>query len=111
MAEVDPGVLSAVINEEVKVVASSPTIALARIMSMLADDAMSHQRVINGIRETAFAETVLQRSGLDVSEASAAKKVSESDLARTVAELASVVASIQQTMKGAQTTRPETGKD
>lgn len=107
--QLDDGVLNDIINSNFKVVAGAAVVGLSQSLSLAAQDALSHQRIINGIREAAFAETVLQRAGVDISEAISAKKIGETDLSRTLAELANTVAAIQQTMKGAQTTRPETG--
>lgn len=47
---------------------------------------------------------------LDPTEAASVDKVTESGLAEAVAQLGASVASIQQLLKGAQTTLPETGQ-
>jgi len=64
---------------------------------------------MNLISQAFLAEAVLPRAGVDITEAVGAKKVAEADLARTVDELGTAIAALQQIMKGAQTTRPETG--
>ena len=108
--QLDDGVLNSVINEEFKVVASAPTVGLSQALSLAALDAVSHQRIINGYRELAFAEATGQRAGMDISEAVASKKVAEADLSRSMSELVAVVTNAMQQLKGGQSTPPETAK-
>jgi len=46
----------------------------------------------------------------DVEEAAAVRTISTSDLAGKIAELSAAISGIQQMLKGAQTTLPETGR-
>jgi hypothetical protein len=55
-----------------------------------------------------LAEAIMPRAGVDVTEAVGAKKVAEADLARSVSELGTAVAALQQIVKTAQTTNPQT---
>lgn len=107
----DQTIVDDVANSNFKVVANAAATGMAQAMALAAQDAVSHQRIINGLRETAFAEATLQRAGIDPSEAAATKKVTESDLGRTVSELGAVVASLQQMIKTAQSTPPETATE
>ena len=104
----DDGVVNSVINEEFKVVAAAPTVGLSQAMALAAQDAVSHQRMINGYREMMFAEATGQRAGVDIAEAVASKKVTEADLSRSMAELVAVVTNAMQQLKGGQSTPPET---
>jgi ADP-ribose pyrophosphatase YjhB (NUDIX family) len=105
----DPAVVAGVTNSNFKVLSEATSFGVAQAGGLAAQNAASHQNRVNVIAEAFLAESVLQRAGVDPTEAAAAKKVTESDLARTLADLAATVAQIQQMMKGAQTTRPETG--
>jgi hypothetical protein len=104
----DESIVADVANSNFKVVANAATVGLSQALSLAAQDAVSHQRVINSIRESALAEALGQRAGIDVTEAVSSKKVAEADLARTVDELGTAIAALQQIIKGAQTTPPPT---
>ena len=104
MAQLDEGVVSAVINENFKTGAGLPSL----VNNLAAINAQSHNKMLDSIREVAFGELVMQRAGLDVSEAVAAKKVSEADLGRSLGELGSAIAALQQIIKTAQSTPPPT---
>jgi hypothetical protein len=105
----DPGVVESVINSNFKVLGETMSVGLAQANSLAALNATSHQQMINAIRELAIMEAAGQRAGIDLAESVAGKKMSEADLSRTLAELTAVVAQAMQSLKGAQTTRPETG--
>lgn len=102
----NPDIVEAVIGENFKTGAGLP----ALVNNLLAVNAQAHNKMMDSIREVAFGELVMQRAGLDISEAVAGKKTAEADLSRSVTELNAAIAAIMQLMKGAQTTQPETGK-
>lgn len=108
MAELDTGVVESVINANFKVIAEANASGIALAGQLSAQNAVAHQNSMNLLREFAVLEATGQRAGIDIAEATAAKKVSEADLARSVSELGSAIAAIQQLMKGAQTTPPVT---
>ena len=97
-------------NSNFKVVAGAAAVGLSQALALAAQDAVSHQRAVNSIREVALGEMLGQRAGIDASEAVSTKKVAEADLARTIDELGSAIAALQQIIKGAQTTPPPTGQ-
>lgn len=102
----DSSVVSGVVNENFKVVASGPTVGLSQALAMQAQNAASHQLFINSIREFSMMEAFSQRAGADTSEAVAVKKISEADLNRTLAEAMTLVANAMQLVKASQSTPP-----
>lgn len=105
----DETIVADVANSNFKVIANATASGIAQAGSLAALNAASHQHSMNLISQAFLAEAVLPRAGVDITEAVGAKKVAEADLARTVDELGTAIAALQQIMKGAQTTRPETG--
>jgi hypothetical protein len=105
----DETIVADVANSNFKVIANATASGVAQAGSLAALNAASHQHSLNLISAAFIAEAIMPRAGVDVSEAVGVKKVAEADLARTVDELGTAVAALQQIMKGAQTTRPETG--
>ena len=99
MAELDEGVLAATINANFKTLAEMQTVNI-----------LGHQSRLQLIAESSVGQILNKMNGLDVAEAAAVTKVSEAGLAEKLGELGSAVAGIQQLMKGAQTTLPETGR-
>jgi len=106
----DPSVVAGVANANFKVIAEATTAGIAQAGSLAAQNAASHQQAKNMIQEAFLAEALLPRAGVDPTESVAVKKTTEADLARSVAELAAAVSAIQQMLKGAQTSLPETGQ-
>jgi hypothetical protein len=101
-------IIDAVANENLKVVASAVSSGMAQAGQLAMLNATNQQQNLNTINTAMIGEMVLQRAGIDVPEAVATKKVAEADLSRTIAELGGLVTSLQQLMKGAQTTPPVT---
>lgn len=124
----DPGVVDGVINTNFKNLAEAAGAAQAlAYQNAVANqqveqaDIVSHQRIVNGLREVVFGQLAKRIAELDIAEAVAEKKTGEQDLARSLAELSTTVANntsqlgeiiavIQQLVKGAQTTPPQTGQ-
>lgn len=100
-------VVQSVANENFKVAAGGPTFWT----NMSMGDAVSHQRVVNGIREAAFGAMVKSLSEYDIAEALGYKHASSAPVGagERSMDLGAVVAALQQLIKTAQTTRPETG--
>jgi hypothetical protein len=71
---------------------------------------LGHQNRLQLLAESSLGQILNKMNGLDPTEAASVAKVSESDLAGQIAKLGASIASIQQDMKGAQTTLPETGQ-
>jgi hypothetical protein len=105
----DETIVADVANSNFKVIANATASGIAQAGSLAALNATSNQHSMNLITQAFLAEAILPRAGVDVSEAVGVKKVAEADLARTIDELGAAIAALQQIMKGAQTTRPETG--
>ena len=102
---IDPGVMDAVTNSNFKNLAEAP----AFYASLAMGDAVAHQRAMNAIREATIAAQLKNLSEIDPIEAlSVLKATSGNDLAQQMAALGSVIAQIQQVVKGAQTTPPPT---
>jgi hypothetical protein len=97
-----------VANSNFKVVANATASGVAQAGSIAALNAASHQHALNLISAASITESVMQRAGIDISEATAEKKVSEADLARSVTEMGSAIAALQQIIKTALSTPPVT---
>lgn len=97
MAELDEGLLAAVDNANFKTVAE-------RQMEMFT----AHANRLNLIAESSVGQILNKMNGLDPAEAASIGGVVRSDLSKEVAALGAAVASIQQMLKGAQTTPPVT---
>ena len=95
----DQGVLDSTVNSNFKTIAEMQTV-----------NALGHQNRMNAIFESSIGQIVNKMNTLDPTEAASVAGVVSSDLAEKVAELGTAVAGIQQLMKGAQTTLPETGQ-
>jgi tetrahydromethanopterin S-methyltransferase subunit H len=106
----DQGTLDAVNNSNFKTIAEASAVGLAQAMAIQAQNAASHQNRVNVLAESALAAALKNQTELDPTEAASIRKVDNADLAKVLAELGSAVAGIQQLMKGAQTTLPETGR-
>ena len=105
----DETIVADVANSDFKVIANAVASGVAQAGSLAALNATSNQQAMNLITQAFLSEAILPRAGVDVTEAVGAKKVAEADLARTVDELGTAIAALQQIMKGAQTTPPQTG--
>lgn len=95
----DSGMLDSVTNANFKVLAESAT------MNMV-----SHQARLNLLAESSLAQMLNKLNALDPAEAAAIKTVDESGLAKQLADMGIAIASIQASLKGAQSTLPETGQ-
>jgi hypothetical protein len=95
----DAGVVSGVTNANYKSLAERATM-----------DMTSHHNRLQMIAESSVGQILNKMNGLDPAEAASIGGVVRSDLSKEVAALGAAVASIQQLMKGAQTTLPETGQ-
>lgn len=106
----DQSVVSGVANANFKVIAEATTAGIAQAGSLAAQNAVSHQQAKNMIQEAFLAEALLPRAGVDPTEAGGVKKVVETDLNRTLGELGATLSAIQQQLKAAQSSLPETGQ-
>jgi hypothetical protein len=106
----DQGTLDAVNNSNFKTIAEAGAITLSQVIALQAQNAASHQNRVNVLAEAALAAALKNQTELDPTEAASIRKVDNADLAKVLAELGSAVAGIQQMLKGAQTTLPETGQ-
>ncbi len=97
MATLDPGVIESVINSNFKILAEQ-----------VATNAAAHQNRLNLIAESSIGQIVNKMNSLDPVEAASVSTVVRSDLSQAIAALGAAVASIQQYVKGAQTTPPPT---
>lgn len=106
----DQGTLDAVNNSNFKTIAEASAVGLAQAMAIQAQNAAAHQNRVNVLAESALAAALKNQTELDPTEAAAIRKVDTADLAKVMAELNAALASIQQSIKSAQTTPPETGR-
>lgn len=106
----DQGVLDGVVNANFKTVAEAAAVGLAQAMAIQAQNAASHQQRLNLLAESSLAQTLNKMNSLDPEEAASISKVEKSDIAKQITEIGAQVAALQQLMKGAQTTLPETGR-
>jgi hypothetical protein len=95
----DPGIIDSVTNANFKAMAE-----------MQVTNALQHQNRMNAIFESSIGQIVNKMNMLDPTEAASVAKVNESGLAQALADLGAAVGGIQQLLKGAQTTLPETGQ-
>jgi len=96
---IDAGMMDSVTNANFKILAESAT-----------QNMVSHQNRLNMLAESSLAQMLNKLNGLDPTEASAVKTVSEAGLSQQLAEMGGAIAGIQQMLKGAQSTLPETGQ-
>jgi len=101
-------IVADVANSNFKVVANATASGVAQAGSLAALNAASHQQGLNQISSAFLAEAIMPRAGVDITEAVGTKKVAEADLSRSVAELGTALAALQQIIKTAQTTLPIT---
>ena len=93
----DQGVLDGVTNANFKTLAEMQTVNI-----------LSHQNRLQMIAESSVGQILNKMNGLDPAEAASIGGVVRSDLGSEIAALGAAIASIQQQMKGAQTTPPVT---
>ena len=102
----DEGVKDSVTNSNFKNVADAPGWSQALAMQ----NAVAHQNRVNLIAEAAVGNIVRRLSELTIADAKAQEMVATGDLANKIAEVGAAVASLQASIKGGQTTPPETGQ-
>jgi hypothetical protein len=95
----DQGIVDGVSLVNVKTLAEMQTVNI-----------LGHQNRLQMIAESSVGQILNKMNGLDPAEAASIGGVVRSDLSKDVAALGAAVSSIQQMMKGAQTTLPETGQ-
>jgi hypothetical protein len=96
---IDVGMMDSVTNSNFKILAESAT-----------QNMVSHQNRLNMLAESSLAQMLNKMNGLDAVEATAIKTVDESGLAKQMADMGMAIASIQASLKGAQSTNPQTGQ-
>lgn len=106
MAEItglDSSVVSGVTNANYKALAERATM-----------DMTSHHNRLQLLAESSIGQILNKMNGLDPTEAASISSVVKSDLSKDIASLQAAISSlvpvVQQAMKGAQTTLPETGQ-
>lgn len=95
----DSGIVDSVTNANFKAMAE-----------MQVTNALQHQNRMNAIFESSIGQIVNKMNLLDPTEAASVATVTEAGLAEAISQLGGAVAGIQQMLKGAQTTLPETGQ-
>ena len=95
----DQGIVDGVSLVNVKTLAEMQTVNI-----------LGHQNRLQMIAESSVGQILNKMNGLDPAEAASIGGVVRSYLSKDVAALGAAVSSIQQMMKGAQTTLPETGQ-
>lgn len=106
----DQGTLDAVNNSNFKTIAEASAVGLAQAMAIQAQNAAAHQNRINVLAEASLASALKRANELDPEEAGAISKVDKTDIAKMLAEMGAAISAMQQQLKGAQTTLPETGR-
>lgn len=84
--------------------------ALQQVIIMGMQNAAAHQNRVNVLAESQLAAHGKNAAELDPEQAAAIRGVVGADLAKTVADLAAAVSSMQASIKGGQTVPPETGQ-
>ena len=102
----DDGVVNGVLNANFKTVAES----VALVANRMNQDMAQNQQETTKLGLASLAQQLNRANTLDPTEAASIHGVVNSTLAAKIDELGSAVASLQQIMKGAQTTLPETGQ-
>lgn len=97
MANLDPGVVEAVINSNFKTLAEQ-----------VASNTANHQHRLQLIAESSVGQIINRMNAVDPIESLAVGQVTRSDLSGEIAALAAAVAGMQQLIKGAQSTPPVT---
>jgi hypothetical protein len=98
MATIDQSTFEAVNNGNFKAIADLATA-----------EALGHQSRLNGIKEAGMAKAIEAIHGTNVEEGLGLAAAQRGDLAKIVAELGNVSASLGQMMKGLALTPPPTG--
>ncbi len=101
----DDSIISSVANDNLKTVGGQ----VAVLSNLSLQNLIAHQNRMYLIAEGAVGNIVKRMTELDPAEAAAMLKATQSDLAAQIGSLGAAIAEVQQLMKGAQTTRPETG--
>ena len=94
----DQGVLDAVTNSNFKILAEQ-----------VSTNTAAHQNRLNILAEKALAKSLESMDTMQVGEGLGISAAQRGDLAKQLADLTSVVASMQANMKGVQTIPPQTG--
>ena len=92
----DENIIGAVANANFKTAAEMAT-----------QNMIAHQNRIQVLAEKALAKSLESMDTLNVTEGLGIAAAQRGDLSKTIADLAAAVSSIQQMLKGAQTTPPE----
>jgi hypothetical protein len=95
----DIGVLDSVSNSNFKTLGEA-----------VAVNSAAHQNRLNILAESSLGQILNKLNSLDPTEAASVSTVVKSELPKAIADLGAAIAGIQQMMKGAQSTPPETGK-
>lgn len=104
---VDQGVLDAVASTNFKNVGEAP----AFYSTLAMQNAVSHNRTMDSLREAFIGRILKGFAEEDPAEAAAVTKMlTGQDLAQQLAAFGGLIGQLQQIMKGAQTTPPETGQ-
>ena len=106
----DDSVVAGVANANFKTVAELATIGVAQAAAVQAQNLASHQQRLNLLAESSLAQVLNRMNALDPEEAASISKVEKSDVSKQLAEMGAAIAGLQQMLKGAQTTLPETGQ-
>ena len=96
---IDAGMMDSVTNANFKVLAESAT-----------QNMVSHQNRLGMLAESSLAQMLNKMNALDAIEAAAIVTVDQSGLAKQMADMGMAIASIQTSLKGAQSTNPQTGQ-
>ena len=100
---IDQGVFDSVASSNFKVLSDGP----AFFMNQLIADSLTNQRNVNSLREASIGALLKDFSNPTIEEGMAVNKMSTgNDLGQQMSALGNIVASLQQSMKGAQTTHP-----
>lgn len=89
MAELDPGILSAVANSNFKTLAEGPIIEMQR-----------NTKAVNGLLETALANNIKNLQSMDIGDAAAINSVIRTEMSPQLATLAASVASLRSFLAG-----------
>lgn len=106
----DTGILDSVANSNFKTLAEAASVGLAQAQSISAQNLAAHQQRLQILAESSMGQILNRMNALDPEEAASISKVEKSDLAKIIGEFGVQISALQQMLKGAQTTLPETGQ-
>lgn len=112
MAEPDPGILQSVADGNLKTIAEAGSFAVANMMQAIAlatQESVASMGRRGAMADAAMGASIKAMNEMDPQQAIALSKAIPADQAGILAQLGTTVAALQEIVKAAQTTPPQTG--